>query len=591
MRSLSRCLGMLIVVMMLAPAHLAATAAPAHKATGACATQAKKKPSGSIRISDWQFPSTLNPVQTNLASANLIGQLQNDDLLRYDSRGHLYPILLQRVPSQQNGGISRDGKTIYLYLKHGVDWSNGQEVTSRQIWFAWKVSMDKLSGPACRGTCDRIASISTPNKYEAVLHMKSLYASAVPRALPDVLIEQWQSPHGGWSKDNVRQAAFELYQDPGFSYTASYYPTTGPYQVTSFQLNKQIVLKPNPHYNDMTCGAQIARLVFTSYKNKTAMISAAAGHKTDITQNYHLVDLKQLQRHTSAYHIYDVPAFVFEHLEFNIDSTFHGHANPLSNHSVRLALALSVDKVGMIHSVLGVNTATAKRIVANSMWIDRPGLVQPYANTAITGQWDPIAHRYVQPGSSQALRDARKLLGGTQWKHGFSLAGYTSKLYYRTRAMAYIARNWARLGVRLHTTPQNAATLLGSWDENGTLDRGNFQVALFSWVGSPDPDSWRNELAGGYIDRKHALHSDINENFSGFKDGVIDSALRAGSGTYNHAVRATAYKKVQAEMNQQAYWVGLYFGDSIATDDGHVKGFSDNPTTAGVGWNGYNWRT
>lgn len=589
MRALSRWLGVLVVGMLLAPAHL--SAAPAHRGSGACVTHPRIHASGTVRFSDWQFPTTLNPVQTDLASANLIGQLQNDDLVRYDNRGHLYPLLLQRVPSQRNGGISRDGKTIRLYLKRGVLWSNGAEVTSHQIWFAWKVSMDRLSGPACRGTCDKIASISTPNKYEAVLHMKSLYASAVPRALPDVLIEQWQGPHGGWTKDNIRQAAFELYQDPGFSYTSTGYPTTGPYQVTSFQPNKQIVLQPNPKYNDMSCGARVARLVFSSYRTKGAMIAAAASHRTDITQNYHLVDLKQLHSHAGSYHLYDMPAFVFEHLEFNIDSKFNGRANPLADHDVRLALALSVDKVGMIHSVLGVDVGTARRIAANSMWINRPGLVQQYANTSITGQWDPIAGRYVRPGSPRAVRDARALLARTKWKHGFKLAGYTTKLYYRTKAMAYIARNWARLGVKLRTTPQSAAVLLGSWDEDGTLDRGNFQVALFSWVGSPDPDSWRNELAGGYIDRQHALHSDINENYSGFRDGVIDAALRAGSGTYNNARRAAAYKKVQMEMNQQAYWVGLYFGDSIATNDGRVKGFANNPTTAGVAWNGYNWRT
>lgn len=588
--SATRYLGAALALLGLLPPALGVQAAtPRVGSGGACAGHARIHPRGVIRYSDWQFPTTLNPVQTNLASATLTGELQNDDLVRYDQRGRLYPLLLRRVPTIGNGGISKNGKTIHLYLKHGVRWSNGATVTAHQIWFAWKVSMDPLSGPACRGTCDTIASISTPNKYEAVLHMRQVYASAVPRALPGVLIERWQSPAGGWTKDNSRQAAYELYQDSSFSYTGPDFPTNGPYQVTSYKRDSRIVLQPNRYYNDMSCGARVAKLIFTSYRSKQAMIAAAAAHKIDISQNYHLADLHLLRRYPGAYRIYDMPAFVYEHLELNTDARYGGHANPLANRNVRLALALAVNKVGMIEHVLRVSPALARLIVAYNMWIDRPSFHQPFTNTSVSGQWDPIAHRYVTSGSARAVRDARRLIRATRWKHGVSLDAHTTRLYYRTRALSYIARDWSRLGIRLRIKAQSAGTLLGSWDENGTLDHGRFQVALFAWVGSPDPDSWRNELAGSYIDRNQSAHSDINENFSGFRDPIIDRGFRVGSGTYNNAVRARAYGSVQAEVNKQAYWIGLYYGDAIATSDGRVKGFANNPTTAGVAWNGYAW--
>jgi peptide/nickel transport system substrate-binding protein len=159
------------------------------------------------------------------------------------------------------------------------------------------------------------------------------------------------------------------------------------------------------------------------------------------------------------------------------------------------------------------------------------------------------------------------------------------------KTLAVVAAAWKKLGIKTVITSQPDDTLFGTWADNGTLAHGRFQVALFSWVGSPDPDSWVNEMASRYVDRRQSTHSDLNQNYAGFTDSVIDGGFRRGASTYDPAQRAAAYHAVQQQLNRQAYWIGLYYRDTISTSDGKIKHYAPSPTTSGETWNAYDWAT
>jgi hypothetical protein len=57
------------------------------------------------------------------------------------------------------------------------------------------------------------------------------------------------------------------------------------------------------------------------------------------------------------------------------------------------------------------------------------------------------------------------------------------------------------------------------------LNRGDFQTAMFAFLGSPDPDQRKYNLQSRYVDRKAATHSEINQNYSGISNKVIDRAF------------------------------------------------------------------
>jgi ABC-type transport system substrate-binding protein len=77
-----------------------------------------------LTISDGSDPSTLNPHLAQSAAVANLSELTMAWLIRWDEHNRPYPELATVVPSQANGGVSRDGRTITYHLRHGVRWAD-----------------------------------------------------------------------------------------------------------------------------------------------------------------------------------------------------------------------------------------------------------------------------------------------------------------------------------------------------------------------------------------------------------------------------------------------------------------------------------
>ena len=569
-----------------------------HKSTaaGTFGSRCKKRDvsKGLVKYSDYQFPDSLNTAfQNNQAVSVLASNLLFDGLVSYNNHAQLFGDLLTRIPTLKNGDITNGGKTITLHLKPGTKWSDGRELTSADVNFGWKVSSDKVTGPACLQSCDYISRIDTPNKYTAILRMKSVYGAAIPYA---VAFQPWPlswSQAGGWPKGDAHAAALKLGADPTWNFENKSFPTNGPYQVTEFVKDDRIVFTPMRYYNVMNCGAYVKSVIFAFYSSIDGMIAAAASKQTDITQDYTPSSLPELNKHAGVFKVSAPAGFVFEHLEFNQDPTYNGQPNPLSNKNVRLAMALSLDKVGLLKSALGATTAAVQNLIAWTPLVNTPKLVQPFADKALHGQWDPLAKAYVTPGTGRALSDARKLLASTPYKSGFSVDFWTTSGNTARAAIQNVAAaNWSRLGIKANVQQAPSSKLFGEYAGGGILSHGAFQVALFAFVGSPDPDQLRGNLLSTRIDRFAATKSiQVNGNDAGIKDPTIDAAFKKESGTFTKSVRQAAFNTIQVRINQNAYWIPLYSRPVIATTDGKVTNFSNNPTQIGITWNTFAWTT
>jgi peptide/nickel transport system substrate-binding protein len=575
-----------------APSHSASQATSSHKSTAPKSTAPKNvrcphgqtKSTGQAIYSDVQFPDTLSPDQTTEASTVETLDSMFDGLLGFNTRAQMFPDMLTQIPTLKNGGISKDGKTYIFRFKQGMTWSNGTPITSKDLAFGFAIDKDKVSGPICAAGCNVISRIDTPNNTTAVIRLKHVDAAFLGAGhYPEIWPRKWA---GAWS--NAHEAALKLYQTSSYNFEDKSYPTSGPYQVDSFVTNDRITLSPNPHYNIMACGPQIKSLIFSLYTNNEAMIAAAARHETNVTQDYTLANAAQLKSQ-KAFKTIVKPGFVIEHLELNQDKTYNGNPNPLANTKARQALALGVNKSLVLRSALAVSPATAKSVLGYSFLVATPTFKQPFA-TKLNGQWDPIVKKYVQSGSAQAVKDAKKLLSQAGYPHGFSVDFQTTTApTTRTAEQAAICQNWMQIGVSCNMKQTPSSTLFSQWQTNGTLDHGQFQVALFAFLGGADPDPLKEDLMGRFIDRNQSVHTPINQNYSGVHDSTIDNAFTKAAATLNNAVRARYYAIAQTRVNQNADWIILYYRPVIATTDSHIKNVTDVPTQYGPEWNTWAW--
>jgi ABC-type transport system substrate-binding protein len=349
-----------------------------------------------------------------------------------------------------------------------------------------------------------------------------------------------------------------------------------------------------PYYSAANCGAYVAQLIFAFWANKATMIAAAANKQTDITEDYSPADIPELLKHTDAYKLTNTPSFLFEHLEMNHDATYNGKPNPLANTKVRLALALALDKVGLISSALGISIAAAKAIISWTPLINLKALQQPFLDKALVGQWDPLANKgkgayTAKTGQGAALTDAKTLLTQAGFPSEFTVDFMTTPGNAgRAAQEQIIANNWAEIGVIVN--PSFPANIFFDYAHGGPLHTGAFQVGMFAFSGTPDPFSFQQLTATPYIDRRQATYSTTNQNDSAIDDPVINKAIKAGIATIDPAKRQAAYTAFQVQMNKQAHWIELYYRPLLTTNDGAVKtNFYPNPGSLQAEWNSFAW--
>lgn len=552
-----------------------------------CATTS----TGRIVYSDWQFPDSLDPYRTQLATSQLTLDSTFEGLFRFGARGKLIPRIATQLPSIGNEGLQNGGRTILLALRPGFRWSNGAPVTSADLKFGWKVDSDPATGPRCAGSCDVISSIDTPDRYTALLRLKRVDAAAIPNALPDLWPRRWGTRWNG----NPHAAAVALTTERGLSFEEPNAPTNGPFRVVSFVRDDRIVLRPMRYYPRPRCAAPPRELIFAFYAGKASMIAAAERGETDVTGGgggYTVADLPALRAQRRV-RVHVAPGYGLEHLELNHDPTVGGKPNPLARADVRVALALALDKLGTIRGALGASRATARGIEASTFLVRTPRFAQPFAARNITGQWDPLARRYLEPGTALAVRDARRLLTRTPYRHGLSLSLITTTgNAVRTAEMATIAASLRRnLGVRVTTDAMPAGRLFAPWEQGGVLARGQFQLALDGFTGGPEPDAYRYQQGSAYIARRRGGRPcTVCGNDSAIDDPTIDRAYDRAVQSFDPRVRARWYAVIQRETNRKAHWIPLYYRPAIATDDGRVARFANNPSALGPEWNTWQWR-
>lgn len=546
----------------------------------------RNRPVGRLIYSDWEFPDDLNPYQTTSATSVATINFVQDTLVYWDQHARIRPQLLRTMPTQRNGGLSRDGKTLTLTLKPGLRWSDGAELTAQDLKFSWQIAMDPLTGLCPAIGCDLFTRVVTRGRDTVIIHLKRPYAAVDSAIAFPIMPHVWP---GAWTDDP--HAAAQRLESPTYTFEDASYPSNGAYQVTQFSNDDRIVLKPMTYYDDMSCGGYFQTVIFSFYSSKAAMIAAAAAKQTDLTGlggGYTAADLPLLESHKGSYKLSEVAGFSYDVLELNHDATYHARPNPLANTRVRLALALAVDKLGLMQSALHLTAHAAHGLEAWTPWVNTPTVRMAFADRAIDGQWDPLARRYLQPGTGRALADARKLLAETPWRHGFSLDLYTvADDPVRQAQEAVIAQNWSRLGVDVDPFYVQTAQLFGDWDHHGILAHGAFQVAMHGFSTSPEPDGNKTVFESQFIDRRKTVHSAVNQNYSGIDDPLLDRAFAAAGKSLNPAVRRRNYYAIQRELNQHADWIMLYFNPVIITYNSRLYPVYNNPTFCQVTCNAW----
>ena len=112
----------------------------------------KRGGGGALKTLWWQGSTLLNPYFAVGTKDQDGSRIFYEPLASWDPDGNLSPVLAAEIPSLQNGGLSKDGKTVVWKLKKDVQWHDGKPFNADDVVFNWEYAADPATAAYCIAT-------------------------------------------------------------------------------------------------------------------------------------------------------------------------------------------------------------------------------------------------------------------------------------------------------------------------------------------------------------------------------------------------------------------------------------------------------
>jgi peptide/nickel transport system substrate-binding protein len=162
----------------------------------------------------------------------------------------------------------------------------------------------------------------------------------------------------------------------------------------------------------------------------------------------------------------------------------------------------------------------------------------------------------------------------------------TSDNSLRAAASAYIQRALRAVGIQVQVTFYSLNQFFGLYTQGGILATGAFDLAMFAYANSPEPDDEYNTFSSSQI--PSASNPDLG-NYARVNDPIIDQALSQGRDTVIFADRVRFYHQFLERLASQFYIIPLYTGLNIMTVDDTVHNIIPSADLTANDWNIADW--
>ncbi len=557
------------------------------------------KPAGRIKdtivLALGQNPSTLHPlISAELSGAEILYSLFTWPVAN-DNRGEWVPIGVEQVPTIDNGGAKfvGDGDDRHLEvtfkIKPGIKWSDGTPTTSKDIQYAWKLNVDPKFPSPDRGQSIKVAAIDTPDDRTAVVKYMSARQArdAAGKGAYGLEAKEWEAfkdqkeplvdpfyfapPTGpanpGWLPEHI------LSKIPADQQEKSDYARSpvgnGPYTLKEWIADQSLTLEANPNF---FMGAPPTKtVVFRIIPNSNSEIAAAQAGEVDAILQPNGPDVNNAQEleRLQGYKAYFIPGTAWEHIDLYTPDP------ALADKNVRKALIYGINRQEIIDKILAGRTKIA------TSWI-QPGVpAWAYdASCATTYTYDPAqAQKLLEQSGYVKGGDGIYAKGGQPLQ--FKLQ--TTNAVLRQNVSQVIQANLKTIGVQLDLEFLPAGSFFG---QQGPLTRGQFQLGLYTWIASPDPDA-----VSLYASKSipTAENSWSGQNYPRFSNPRMDDLLIRGAQELDTAKRKPIYCDAVKLWTEEVPVIPLFQRPITTTARQSLANFRPTPTQTPETWNLFAW--
>jgi len=496
-----------------------------------------------LRWSDAEDIAGLNPHLVQQSNVFKLASLTMAWLARYDANNQPVPELATEIPSQQNGLISPDGKTITWHIRKGVKWSDGVSFDADDVVFSTSVVLNKANNEVGRDGWDLITKVDEPNKYTVVYHLSKPYASFLPTffgtagANPCILPK-----HILGSLPNINSAPYNALP-----------VGIGPFRYKAWNRGDAVILERNPYY--WRGQPKLERIVFKIIPDRNTVLTQLQAGNLDMWTDVGFGYVERV-RALSGYTTLLRPSTFYDHIDFQ---TAHAAgADPV----VRNALRLATDR------------PTLREKVSHGVGI----LSESVVPVALPAYDKSIALIPFNIAKANAMLDAagwRRGPDGIRAKNGvrlvFDFATATGSADTDTR-IELIRGWWSKVGAALNVRRYLTSVLFGPLSQGGIIYSGKFDIVVFAWGGDSAGDV-SQQYGCNYI-------PPLGQNVSRYCNGRASDLMERFKLLYDPAARKPIIDAIQQQIVKDAPSIVLDSRQDIYTVNSDVKGFSPNAVSA-----------
>jgi peptide/nickel transport system substrate-binding protein len=408
-----------------------------------------------------QEPDNLNGYYSSMAFAQWAQDLLYANLWDYDNELNPVPVLIEEVPSIENGGISEDTLTYTLKLKEGLVWSDGEALNADDVVFTYQmVQSPDNNFQQASAIRDALVSVEKVDDLTVTLVFNTPQPfpenMAGATGLVGILPEHVYAPV--FEADGSLEAADENQNPTVFS---------GPFTLTEWVRGESLTMTANPNF--ALGEPNIKTLVIRVFPDPQTAYAAMAAGQVDFVPNLAPNDPPIVEALSENIETIQVFGGYIEFLAMNMEPGDETGHPALEDVRVRQALRLGIDRRALVRDLLADATTVSESLYATT----------PYENTDLEFvEYDPEA-------AAALLDEAGWVDGdgdGIREKDGvkLELRYSTTTAQFRRDNQAVIQQQLAQIGVGIIIENYPASEFFGTFADNGVLAINDFDLGEYA---------------------------------------------------------------------------------------------------------------
>jgi peptide/nickel transport system substrate-binding protein len=503
---------------------------------------------GTLTIGFAQEPDSMNGFYSSMAFAQWANDLSGASLWDVTNTLEMRPVLVEEVPTVENGGISEDYLSYTIKLKEGLMWSDGAPLTADDLVFTYQMIEDPANnfsqGSVVREAVDTVTLVDDLT-FTLTFTAPKPFAEDIAGSpgLSQILPAHIYRPI--YEAEGSIEFADENQDPTVFS---------GPYVLSEWRRGEQMSFTPNPNY--ALGQPSIENVVIRFFPDTDSEYAALAAGQLDFVPNVSEGDIPRVAESNPDLKITTVFGGYIESLWLNMrgeDYPEAGHP-ALQDVNVRMAMRYALDRNAITTDLLAGATSPTDSIYAGSPF--------ELADLGVTETDVDMANQLLdEAGWVDSNGD------GTRDKDGVELVlrYSTTDAQWRQNVQAVVAQQLEAVGVGIVQEAYPASEFFGSWANNGTNASGNYDIAQYAnntALTNPANVTVNEALS---CEQRVSEANPGGQNYTGYCNEEVDAAGMVTLTSLDADERQEAANTIQTIMRDEVPLINLFpRGDNYA---------------------------